>query len=240
MSSNDIILDVQNLGVAYGPIHAVKDVSFSVPRGSVVTLIGANGAGKTTILRTISGLLKPCGGTICYQGKDIVGEPAFRLVADGLVQSPEGRGVFPSLTVKENLEMGAYTRPSASIKPNLEKVCVLFPRIKERLQQPAGTLSGGEQQMLAIGRALMSEPKLLLLDEPSLGLAPQIVKDIFNIILEINRQGNTVLLVEQNARMALQIANFGYVLETGKLMLSGSGKDLLASPEIQKAYLGGH
>lgn len=238
MTEKDLILEVKDLEVAYGPIHAVKGISFNVPRGAIVTLIGANGAGKTTVLRTISGLIQPIGGSIFYQRKEIIGTPAHRLVEDGLVQSPEGRGVFPSLTVLENLEMGAYTRPHSSISANLEKVFALFPRIKERLTQKAGTLSGGEQQMLAIGRALMSEPKLLLLDEPSLGLAPQIVKDIFAIILEINRQGNTVLLVEQNARMALQVAHFGYVLETGTLSLSGTGKELLNNPAVQGAYLG--
>ncbi|HFI0941692.1 TPA: ABC transporter ATP-binding protein [Streptococcus suis] len=234
------MLEVKNLSVNYGVIEAVKDVSFEVNEGEVVTLIGANGAGKTSILRTISGLVRPSAGTISFLGNEIQKVPARKIVADGLSQVPEGRHVFAGLTVMENLEMGAFLRNNREEnQANLKKIFARFPRLEERKNQDAATLSGGEQQMLAMGRALMSQPKLLLLDEPSMGLAPIFIQEIFDIIQDIQKQGTTVLLIEQNANKALAIAERGYVLETGKVVLSGTGKELLASEEVKKAYLGG-
>ena len=234
----DTLLKVDNINVYYGNIHAVKDISFEVDQGEIVTLIGANGAGKSTTLKTISGLLKPKTGDILYKGSSIKGMRAHKIVEAGLAHVPEGRHVFLHMTVEENLDMGAYTQPASTIAPNKEKVFELFPRLKERSWQSAGTLSGGEQQMLAVGRALMSRPKLMMLDEPSLGLAPLVVQDIFSIIREINRQGVTVLLVEQNANMALKIADLAYVLETGTITMSGTGAELLADSRVKEAYLG--
>ncbi|MCY7173371.1 ABC transporter ATP-binding protein [Streptococcus gallolyticus subsp. gallolyticus] len=234
------MLKVDNLSVHYGVIQAVKDVSFEVNEGEVVTLIGANGAGKTSILRTISGLVRPSAGKIEFLGQEIQKEPARKIVASGLSQVPEGRHVFPGLTVLENLELGAFLRNDREEnQKNLKKVFDRFPRLEERKSQDAATLSGGEQQMLAMGRALMSQPKLLLLDEPSMGLAPIFIQEIFDIIQDIQKQGATVLLIEQNANKALAIADRGYVLETGKIVLSGTGKELLESEEVRKAYLGG-
>ncbi|MGQ7417906.1 ABC transporter ATP-binding protein [Streptococcus suis] len=234
------MLEVKNLSVNYGVIEAVKDVSFEVNEGEVVTLIGANGAGKTSILRTISGLVRPSAGTISFLGNEIQKVPARKIVADGLSQVPEGRHVFAGLTVMENLEMGAFLcNNREENQANLKKIFARFPRLEERKNQDAATLSGGEQQMLAMGRALMSQPKLLLLDEPSMGLAPIFIQEIFDIIQDIQKQGTTVLLIEQNANKALAIADRGYVLETGKVVLSGTGKELLASEEVKKAYLGG-
>ncbi|WP_288623504.1 ABC transporter ATP-binding protein [uncultured Streptococcus sp.] len=234
------MLKVDNLSVYYGVIQAVKDVSFEVNEGEVVTLIGANGAGKTSILRTISGLVRPGAGKIEFLGQEIQKEPARKIVASGLSQVPEGRHVFPGLTVLENLELGAFLRSDREEnQKNLKKVFNRFPRLEERKSQDAATLSGGEQQMLAMGRALMSQPKLLLLDEPSMGLAPIFIQEIFDIIQDIQKQGTTVLLIEQNANKALAIADRGYVLETGKIVLSGTGKELLESEEVRKAYLGG-
>jgi len=233
------LLEVDSLDVFYGAIHALKGLSLSVDEGEIVTLIGANGAGKSTTLKTISGLLRPRSGTIRFAGQEISRTPADRVVAMGLSQAPEGRRVFQNMTVRENLELGAFTRRDrAGIRNDLEEVLTLFPRLKERLSQQAGTLSGGEQQMLAMGRALMARPRLLLLDEPSLGLAPFLVKEIFRIIGEINRRGTTVLLVEQNAHMALEAAGRGYVLETGEVVLADTGQALLNDPEVQRAYLG--
>ena len=234
------MLKVDNLSVHYGVIQAVKDVSFEVNEGEVVTLIGANGAGKTSILRTISGLVRPSTGKIEFLGQEIQKEPARKIVASGLSQVPEGRHVFPGLTVLENLELGAFLRNDREEnQKNLKKIFERFPRLEERKSQDAATLSGGEQQMLAMGRALMSQPKLLLLDEPSMGLAPIFIQEIFDIIQDIQKQGTTVLLIEQNANKALAIADRGYVLETGKIVLSGTGKELLESEEVRKAYLGG-
>ena len=234
------MLKVDNLSVHYGVIQAVKDVSFEVNEGEVVTLIGANGAGKTSILRTISGLVRPSAGKIEFLGQEIQKEPARKIVAGGLSQVPEGRHVFPGLTVLENLELGAFLRNDREEnQKNLKKVFDRFPRLEERKMQDAATLSGGEQQMLAMCRALMSQPKLLLLDEPSMGLAPIFIQEIFDIIQDIQKQGTTVLLIEQNANKALAIADRGYVLETGKVVLSGTGKELLESEEVRKAYLGG-
>lgn len=234
------MLKVDNLSVQYGVIEAVKDVSFHVNEGEVVTLIGANGAGKTSILRTISGLVRPSSGTISYLGNEIQKVPARKIVASGLAQVPEGRHVFAGLTVMENLEMGAFLKNNREEnQANLKKIFARFPRLEERKNQDAATLSGGEQQMLAMGRALMSQPKLLLLDEPSMGLAPIFIQEIFDIIQDIQKQGTTVLLIEQNANKALSIADRGYVLETGKIVLSGTGQELLASDEVRKAYLGG-
>lgn len=234
------MLKVENLSIKYGSIEAVKNVSFEVNEGEVVTLIGANGAGKTSILRTISGLVRPTEGTISYLGNDIHKTPARKIVAEGLAQVPEGRHVFAGLTVMENLEMGAFLHTSKEENTALlKKVFQRFPRLEERKNQDAATLSGGEQQMLAMGRALMSRPKLLLLDEPSMGLAPIFIQEIFDIIEDIKAQGTTVLLIEQNANKALSIADRGYVLETGKVVLSGTGEELLASDEVRKAYLGG-
>ncbi|MGT2866383.1 ABC transporter ATP-binding protein [Streptococcus fryi] len=234
------MLKVENLSVQYGVIEAVKDVSFEVNEGEVVTLIGANGAGKTSILRTISGLVKPSAGRITFLGNDIQKVPARKIVASGLSQVPEGRHVFSGLTVMENLEMGAFLKTNREEnQANLKKIFSRFPRLEERKNQDAATLSGGEQQMLAMGRALMSQPKLLLLDEPSMGLAPIFIQEIFDIIQDIQKQGTTVLLIEQNANKALSIADRGYVLETGHIVLSGTGQELLTSDEVRKAYLGG-
>ena len=234
------MLKVENLSVYYGMIQAVRDVSFEVNEGEVVSLIGANGAGKTTILRTLSGLVRPSAGKIEFLGKEIQKLPAQKIVAGGLSQVPEGRHVFPGLTVMENLEMGAFLKKNREEnQANLKKVFSRFPRLEERKNQDAATLSGGEQQMLAMGRALMSTPKLLLLDEPSMGLAPIFIQEIFDIIQDIQKQGTTVLLIEQNANKALAISDRGYVLETGKIVLSGTGKELAASDEVRKAYLGG-
>lgn len=233
------MLKINNLAVSYGMIQAVHGVSFDVKPGEIVTLIGANGAGKTTILRTISGLIRPKSGQILFENQDVTKTPPQKIVAAGLSQVPEGRHVFSGLSVMENLEMGAYLRKDDGLKADYEQVFEKFPVLKERRNQDAATLSGGEQQMLAMGRALMSKPKLLLLDEPSMGLAPIFIKEIFSIIQEINAQGTTVLLIEQNAKMALSVAHRGYVLETGKIVLSGTGAELLDSEEVKKAYLGG-
>ena len=235
------MLEIKNLTVSYGVITALHGISLSVQSGSIVTLIGSNGAGKTTTLKTISGLLKPKSGEIFYNGKNIAGLPPHEIVARGLSHVPEGRMIFSNLTVLENLQMGAYlVRDKKIVRRELEFVFAMFPRLKEREQQIAGTLSGGEQQMLAIGRALMSQPKFLMLDEPSLGLAPLLVKTIFEKIVEINRErGLTILLVEQNANRALEISNFGYVLETGKITLQGDSVSLRQNPQVQSAYLGG-
>ena len=234
------MLKIDNIDVYYGAIHALKGISLEVKEGEIVTLIGANGAGKSTTLRTISGLLKPKTGSITFLGQDIAGVRAHEIVKKGISQVPEGRRVFAEMTVMENLDLGAFVRKDkAGIQQDLKHVFELFPRLEERKNQSAGTLSGGEQQMLAMGRALMSRPKLLLLDEPSMGLAPLLIKEIFNIIVDINKSGTTVLLVEQNANMALSIANRAYVLETGRITLSGKAQDLAASEDVRKAYLGG-
>jgi len=234
------MLTVNDINVFYGAIHAIKGVSLEVNEGEIVTLIGANGAGKSTILRTISGLLKPKTGSIQFEGQEIAGMPAHEIVKTGISQVPEGRRIFAEMSVLENLELGAFTRKDKDgIKADMELVFERFPRLKERIGQLAGTLSGGEQQMLAMGRALMSRPRLLLLDEPSMGLAPLLIKEIFAIIQDINKTGTTVLLVEQNANMALSIAHRAYVLETGRITLSGDAKELAASDEVRKAYLGG-
>ncbi|AUW96042.1 ABC transporter ATP-binding protein [Streptococcus pluranimalium] len=234
------MLSVENLSVSYGAIEAVKNVSFEVNEGEVVSLIGANGAGKTSILRTISGLVRPKEGKISFLGNEIQRVPARKIVSDGLSQVPEGRHVFAGLTVMENLEMGAFLKKDKDQnQKNLKSIFERFPRLEERKNQDAATLSGGEQQMLAMGRALMSQPKLLLLDEPSMGLAPIFIQEIFDIVQDIQKQGTTVLLIEQNATKALSIADRGYVLETGKIVLSGTGQELLESDEVRKAYLGG-
>ena len=234
------MLTVDNIDVYYGAIHAIKGISLSVNQGDITTLIGSNGAGKSTTLHTISGLLKPKNGKIIFEDRDITGLAAHKIVGMGLVQVPEGRHVFANMTVAENLEMGAYLRKDKEgVNKDRAAVFTRFPRLLERKDQVAGTLSGGEQQMLAMGRALMSRPRLLLLDEPSMGLAPLLVQEIFNIIKEINASGTTVLLVEQNAKMALSIADKAYVLETGRISLEGTGKELLNSEAVQKAYLGG-
>lgn len=234
------MLTINDINVFYGAIHAIKGVSLEVNEGEIVTLIGANGAGKSTILRTISGLLKPKTGSIQFEGQEIAGMPAHEIVKTGISQVPEGRRIFAEMSVLENLELGAFTRKDKDgIKADMELVFNRFPRLKERIGQMAGTLSGGEQQMLAMGRALMSRPRLLLLDEPSMGLAPLLIKEIFAIIQDINKTGTTVLLVEQNANMALSIAHRAYVLETGRITLSGDAKELAASDEVRKAYLGG-
>ena len=231
------MLRIDNLRVNYGGIEAVKDISFEVPEGKIVTLIGANGAGKSTTLRAIAGLVKPATGRIRLQAEDLTALSPDRIVSKGITLVPEGRHVFPDMTVLENLKIGAYLRKD-DLSADLKWVYELFPRLKERSWQAAGTLSGGEQQMLAVGRALMSRPKLMMMDEPSLGLAPLIVREIFEIIKEINRQGVTILLIEQNANMALHTADVGYVLETGRITLSGAGKELLANEAVKKAYLG--
>jgi len=234
------MLKVNDLVVRYGMIEAIKGISFEVQDGQIVTLIGANGAGKTTTMHTISGLLQPYSGSIWLDETELSKLPPHRIVREGIAQCPERRRVFASQTVEENLLLGAYTRKDkAEIRKDLENVYGLFPRLLERKKQPAGTLSGGEQQMLAMGRALMARPKIMLLDEPSMGLSPLLVKEIFHIIKDINSQGVTVLLVEQNAKMALGIADMAYVLETGKIVMSGTGEELLNSEDIKKAYLGG-
>ncbi|HSP80993.1 MAG TPA: ABC transporter ATP-binding protein [Myxococcaceae bacterium] len=233
------MLVVNEVKVAYGAIQALKGVSLTVGKGEVVALIGANGAGKTSTLRAVSGMLRPMGGRIAFGGEDITGAKAHNLVPKGMAHAPEGRGVFPNLTVLENLELGAYLRNDADgVAADMEKSYALFPKLKERRKQLAGTLSGGEQQMLAIARALLSRPKLLLLDEPSLGLAPQVTQSIFRNLREVNAAGVSILLVEQNAHLALNFAHYGYVLETGEVVMAGPGKALLESPEIRKAYLG--
>ena len=234
------LLKVEDINVYYGSIHAIKDVSFHVDEGEIVTMIGANGAGKTTTMHTISGLLRSETGKIVYDGKTISKMEPHKIVSLGLAQCPEGRRVFSGLSVSENLEMGAYSRKDGkdAVAKDFDMVYGLFPRLKERSWQAGGTLSGGEQQMLAVGRALMSRPKMIMMDEPSLGLAPLIVKGIFEIIREINNQGVTVLLIEQNANMALKTADFAYVLETGKITLSGPGSELLVNEDVKKAYLG--
>lgn len=232
------MLKVENINVYYGKIHAVKDVSFEVHEGEIVSLIGANGAGKSTIINTISGLLHSKTGSITFQGKDISKAETYRLVKEGLAHVPEGRRAFLDMTVMENLEMGAFSKGTVN-KADIEDIFTRFPRLKERRKQIAGTLSGGEQQMLVMGRAMMSHPKLLMLDEPSMGLAPILVEQIFDLIRELNAAGTTILLVEQNAEMALEIANRAYVLESGKVVLSGTGSELAQSDQIRKAYLGG-
>ncbi len=236
-----MLLEVEGLCVNYGRIEAIRDLSFAVPEGSVVTLIGANGAGKTTTMKTLSGLRPVRAGRVVFEGKDITSMPAHERVELGITQSPEGRGIFPGMSVLENLEMGAYTRKDrkATAKADLERIFGLFPRLQERTTQPAGTMSGGEQQMLAIGRALMGRPKLLLLDEPSMGLAPKLIAQIFAIIGEIHQQGTTILLVEQNAMQALRAADQAYVLETGEIVRQGTGEELGNDESIRAAYLGG-
>ena len=236
-----MLLEVDGLCVNYGRIEAIRDISFGVPEGSVVTLIGANGAGKTTTMKTVSGLRPVRAGRIVFEGEDITHMPAHKRVERGITQSPEGRGCFPGMTVLENLEMGAYTRKDrkATAAEDLDRVYSLFPRLKERAGQAAGTMSGGEQQMLAIGRALMGRPRLLLLDEPSMGLAPKLIAQIFSIIREIHSQGTTILLVEQNAAQALRTANHAYILETGEIVREGAGEALAQDDSIRAAYLGG-
>jgi len=236
-----VLLDVRDLNVYYGAIHALQGISFTVNEGEIVTLIGANGAGKSTTLCTISGLLRPRRGSIQLQGRDITMLPAEQIVRLGIIQVPEGRKIFAPLTVQENLEMGAYTREDkAEIQQSLERVFASFPRLKERIHQLGGTLSGGEQQMLATGRGLMSRPTLLLLDEPSMGLSPIMVEEIFRIVQEINAKGTSILLVEQNAHMALSIAHRAYVLETGRIVLQGTAKEVRENPQVKAAYLGVH
>ncbi|GDX17267.1 ABC transporter ATP-binding protein [Actinomycetes bacterium] len=235
-----MLLEVKDLKVSYGKIEAIKGISLKVNKGEIVTLVGANGAGKTTLLKTISGILKPSAGVINFEDKDIQGIAPHNRVLEGLCQAPEGRGIFPGMTVLENLEMGKYSRPDwkNELAEDLERMYTLFPRLKERQNQAGGTLSGGEQQMLSIGRALMSRPRLLLLDEPSMGLAPMFIQQIFKIIREIQSQGVSILLVEQNAAQALSCANRAYILETGNIVKEGAGKDLLNDDAIKKAYLG--
>ncbi len=233
------LLEVRDIHVFYGNIEALKGVSLEIHEGEIVTLIGANGAGKTTTLNAISGLLRPRSGSIVYGDRDLSGVPAYEVVTRGLSQSPEGRKIFPRMSVRENLEMGAFSRRGQDLKADFERVFDLFPVLKEREAQPGGTLSGGEQQMLAMGRALMAGPKLLMLDEPSMGLAPMLVERIFDIVKEINAQGTTILLVEQNAHVALEISHRGYVLETGRVTLSDDASTLLHDPHVQEAYLGG-
>ncbi len=233
------LLRVDDIHVYYGSIHAIKGISFEVNEGEIVTLIGANGAGKSTTLNTVSGLLKPRSGMITFEGRSIVGIGASKVVGLGMALCPEGRRVFQQMTVRENLEMGGFTRPTEEIPQSLENVFTRFPRLKEREKQVAGTLSGGEQQMLAMGRALMSKPKLLMLDEPSMGLAPILVEQIFDIIKELHASGTTILLVEQNAQMALSVADRAYVLGTGKITIEGPARDVLADDRVRAAYLGG-
>ena len=233
------LLKVDNIHVYYGAIHAIKGISFEVNEGEIVTLIGANGAGKSTTLNTVAGLLKPREGSITFEGQSLLGTPAYKLVSRGMALCPEGRRIFQQMTVRENLEMGGFSRPNNEIEGSLEDVFQRFPRLKEREKQVAGTLSGGEQQMLAMGRALMSKPKLLMLDEPSMGLAPILVEQIFDIIKELHEAGTTILLVEQNAQMALSIADRAYVLGTGMITMSGAAADVLADDRVRAAYLGG-
>lgn len=235
---SDIMLKVNDINVYYGSIHAIKDISFEVRKGQIVTLVGANGAGKSTTLQTISGLLHSKTGSIEFLGKNLAGVAPHKIVEHGLAHVPEGRRVFLQMSVEENLEMGAYTRPRSEIDDGIADVYSRFPRLKERRKQVAGTLSGGEQQMLAMGRALMSNPKIILMDEPSMGLSPILVSEIFNIIKEVSADGTTVLLVEQNAKKALSIANRAYVLETGKIVLEGDAKELMNDEQVKKAYLG--
>jgi len=232
------LLEVRDLHVFYGNIEAIKGVSLEIREGEIVTLIGANGAGKTTTLNAISGLLRPRSGSISYQGQALAGVPAYEVVTRGLSQAPEGRKIFPRMSIRENLEMGAFSRPRQDLTADFERVYDLFPVLRERESQPGGTLSGGEQQMLAMGRALMAGPKLLMLDEPSMGLAPMLVERIFDIVKEINAQGTTILLVEQNAHVALEISHRGYVLETGRVTLTDDAASLLRDPHVQEAYLG--
>ena len=233
------MLEVEGLNVHYGGIHALKNVSIRVPEEKVVTLVGANGAGKSTLLRAVSGLVPVSGGKIRYAGRDILGIPSHRIAREGIAMSPEGRRVFVNLSVYENLLMGAYCRDDRKeIDRDIEWIFETFPRLLERRDQPAATLSGGEQQMLALGRALMSRPRLLLLDEPSLGLAPLLIREVFRVITKIHREGTTILLIEQNAMAALHVADYGYVLETGEIVLEGTGKDLLCDERVKKAYLG--
>lgn len=235
------LLSVSNLSVSYGAIEAIRNCSLRVEQGEIVTLIGGNGAGKSTMLRTISGLLTPKQGTIQFEDKEIQGQPPHRIAQSGLVHVPEGRGIFANLTVEENLQLGAYSRNDhAEIRKDRERALELFPRVRERLKQAAGTLSGGEQQMVAIARAMLSRPRLLMLDEPSLGLAPQIVQTIFQVIREINNSGTTILLVEQNAAMALKVAHRAYVIEVGSIEMEGPAAELASSDEVRKAYLGAH
>ena len=233
------LLNVSGLDVYYGSIHAIKNISFEVNEGEIVTLIGANGAGKSTTLNTVAGLLKPGNGSVELNGKSLLGTPAHKIVKEGMALCPEGRRIFQQLTVRENLEMGAYTGDGTGLEDDPNMVTDLFPRLKERYKQVAGTLSGGEQQMLAMGRALMSHPKILMLDEPSMGLAPILVEQIFDIIKKLHSKGTTILLVEQNAQMALSVADRGYVLETGRIVTTGTGKELLNNDSVRKAYLGG-
>ena len=235
-----MLLEIKDLKVSYGKIEAIKGITLNVSQGEIVTLVGANGAGKTTLLKTISGILKPSAGVINFEGKDIQSIAPHNRVLAGLCQAPEGRGIFPGMTVLENLEMGKYSRPEwkKELQEDLDRVYTLFPRLKERQSQAGGTLSGGEQQMLSIGRALMSRPRLLLLDEPSMGLAPMFIQQIFKIIREIQTQGVSILLVEQNAAQALSCANRAYIMETGNIVKEGAGKDLLNDEAIKKAYLG--
>jgi branched-chain amino acid transport system ATP-binding protein len=233
------MLKIKDLYVNYGGIKALQGINIDVPEGKIITLIGGNGAGKSTTLRTAIGLVKPASGKILYNGEDLTGQKTMEIVKKGMALVPEGRRVFANLTVMENLVLGSYSRKDKEeIETDQEKVFAIFPRLKERLKQKAGTLSGGEQQMLALGRAIMTKPKLLMMDEPSLGLAPLIVKGIFNVIKEINSLGVTILLIEQNAKAALEVADFGYVLETGKIVLEGTGTDLLNNDDVKKAYLG--
>ncbi len=235
------LLSVNNLSVSYGAIEAIRNCSLRVEQGEIVTLIGGNGAGKSTMLRTISGLLTPKQGTIRFEGQEIQGQPPHRIAQSGLVHVPEGRGIFANLTVEENLQLGAYSRSDhAEIRKDRDRALELFPRVRERLKQAAGTLSGGEQQMVAIARAMLSRPQLLMLDEPSLGLAPQIVQTIFQVIREINNSGTTILLVEQNAAMALKVAHRAYVIEVGSIEMEGPAAELASSDEVRKAYLGAH
>jgi len=236
---SDALLAVSGLDVYYGAVHALKGITLEVRGGEIVTLIGANGAGKSTLLRAISALVKPRAGTIVFGGKDLTRLRPHEIVAAGVSHAPEGRAVFANLSVEDNLVLGAYLRKGPTVGEDMERMYGLFPRLKERKKQPDGTLSGGEQQMLAIARALMSRPRLLLLDEPSLGLAPLLVKDIFSTIVEINREGTTILLVEQNANQALHVAHRGYVLETGRVALADTAANLLADPAVKEAYLGG-
>ena len=236
--SGTAMLEVHDLRVAYGKIEAVKGITFDVRAGEVVTLIGTNGAGKTTTLRTLSGLLRPIGGAVIFEGERIDHMPAHEIVRRGMAHSPEGRRIFPRMTIQSNLELGAYTRNDSAIRQDMDRVYSLFPVLGERRTQAAGTLSGGEQQMLAMGRALMSKPRLLMLDEPSMGLSPIMMEVIFSTVRELSEQGTTILLVEQNAQAALSLADRGYVIETGRMVLSGSGGDLLGNDEVRKAYLG--